>query len=65
MKVLHISGAKGWGGNEQQIIDLIPELNNLKVQNVVLGVRNSLLQRECKMRNITFQLLTQKMIQKT
>lgn len=54
MKVLHISGAKGWGGNEQQIIDLIPELNNLKVQNVVLGVRNSLLQRECERRNITF-----------
>lgn len=54
MKILHVSGAIGWGGNEQQIVDLIPELNNLKVQNVVFGVRNSLLQKACEKRNISF-----------
>ena len=25
MKILHISGAKGWGGNEQQMMYILPE----------------------------------------
>ncbi len=54
MKILHISGAKGWGGNEQQMIDLIPELTNLGVNNFVFGVENSQLQKECGMKNIFF-----------
>ena len=54
MKILHISGAKGWGGNEQQMIDLIPELTKLGVANIVFGVENSQLQKECGMKNIFF-----------
>jgi glycosyltransferase involved in cell wall biosynthesis len=54
MKILHISGAKGWGGNEQQMIDLIPELNSLGVENIVFGVRDSSLQKECVKKNISF-----------
>lgn len=56
MKILHISGAKGWGGNEQQMVDLIPELTNLSVNNIVFGVENSQLQKECERKNISFVL---------
>lgn len=59
MKILHISGAKGWGGNEQQMIDLIPELTKLGVDNIVFGVENSLLQKECESKDISF-LIAQK-----
>ncbi len=54
MKVLHISGATGWGGNEQQLVDLIPELSKLGVENIVFGVSNSLLQKECESKAIPF-----------
>lgn len=54
MKILHISGAKGWGGNEQQMVDLISELNNIGIENIVLGVRESILQKECDIKCINF-----------
>ena len=54
MKILHISGAKGWGGNEQQIIYIVPQLNELNVQNIVYGINNSVLQEECSKVNIPF-----------
>ncbi len=54
MKILHISGAKGWGGNEQQMMNIIPELVNLGIENVVFGVRDSVLQQECAVRGISF-----------
>lgn len=54
MKILHISGAKGWGGNEQQMIFLFPELDKLHVENVVLGIKDSILQKECENLNVTF-----------
>ena len=54
MKVLHISGATSWGGNEQQILDLIPELTELDIENTVFGVGNSLLHKECLSHNINF-----------
>jgi glycosyltransferase involved in cell wall biosynthesis len=54
MKILHVSGAKSWGGNEQQLIDIIPELTKLGVENIVFGVKNSLLEKECASKNITF-----------
>lgn len=54
MKILHISGANGWGGNEQQMIDMIPELTKLGVENIVFGVKDSLLQQECKSKDISF-----------
>lgn len=54
MKILHISGAKGWGGNEQQIIYIVPQLNKLNVENVVFGINNSVLQDECNKINVPF-----------
>jgi hypothetical protein len=54
MKILHISGAKGWGGNEQQMIYCIPELEKLGCENVVFGVKNSILEKECLLKNIAF-----------
>lgn len=47
MKVLHISGSTVWGGNEQQIINLIPEMNKLGIKNVVLLKKDSYLEVEC------------------
>lgn len=35
MKVLHISGARSWGGNEQQLMYLIDELHKLEVEQVL------------------------------
>lgn len=60
MKVLHISGAKGWGGNEQQMIDLIPELSKLGVENIVFGLENSSLHKECSLQNINFIIAKKK-----
>ncbi len=54
MKILHISGANGWGGNEQQIITIIPELNKMGVINIVLGIENSELSKRCSINNIDF-----------
>jgi len=54
MKILHISGAKGWGGNEQQIIYILPKLNDFGVENIVCGLKNSVLELECKKNNILF-----------
>lgn len=54
MKVLHISGAKGWGGNEQQLIDMISELKKSGVENIVFGVDESVLQKECSDIGTTF-----------
>ena len=54
MKILHISGAKGWGGNEQQIIYILPMLNALGIQNIVCGLKNSVLESECQKNGIIF-----------
>jgi len=53
-KVLHISGAKGWGGNEQQLIDLVQEFKSPNIENIVLGVGGSILEKKCKMNDILF-----------
>lgn len=54
MKILHISGAKVWGGNEQQMIYYIPELSKLGIENIVLGIKDSPLHKECLLNNLTF-----------
>lgn len=54
MQVLHVSGARNWGGNEQQLLDLIPELEKIEVSNIIFGVERSPLERECQKRNIPF-----------
>lgn len=54
MKILHISGANSWGGNEQQIITIIPELDKIGLDNIVLGMKNSELLKQCEINNIEF-----------
>lgn len=54
MKILHISGANGWGGNEQQIIYILPKLNELGVENTVVGIKGSILEKECTKNNLSF-----------
>jgi L-malate glycosyltransferase len=64
MKILHVSGARGWGGNEQQIIYIVPKLNQLGVQNYVFGLDNSVLQKECLQAEIAFVGLQKKKLNK-
>lgn len=40
MKILHISGARSWGGNEQQLVYSIQELNKVGVESFIFGVKN-------------------------
>jgi L-malate glycosyltransferase len=54
MRVIHISGARSWGGNEQQLGDIIPSLNDLGVENFVFGVSNTPLHSYCSKNNIAF-----------
>ena len=54
MKVIHINGAGSWGGNEQQLADLIPELGKLQVKNMVMGRPNAPLHHYCIEKNIPF-----------
>ena len=64
MKILHISGARSWGGNEQQLIDLIPEIENLTVSNIVFGVEESPLEKECRKKEISFISCKEKKLNK-
>lgn len=54
MRVIHISGARSWGGNEQQLGDIVPGLNKIGVENLVFGVPNSLLHNYCIENDIEF-----------
>src|SRR5690606_26209842 len=54
MTVLHISGSTVWGGNEQQLVSLIPEQEALGIKNIVLLKKDSFLEKECKNRNISY-----------
>lgn len=48
MKILHISGAKSWGGNEQQLLNTLVELNKQDTVNYIFGMRDSILEQRCK-----------------
>ncbi len=39
MKILHVSGAGSWGGNEQQLFNLVTHLHHF--ENAILGVKNT------------------------
>lgn len=54
MKVIHINGSGSWGGNEQQLADLIPELEKLGVKNMVMGRPSAPLQKYCVEKKIPF-----------
>ena len=47
MKILHLSHAMVWGGNEQQLIDLIVELENLNTYNTIFCFEESAINKYC------------------
>lgn len=64
MKVLHISGATSWGGNEQHLINTIPALEQLNVENLVFGVKDSPLYKKCIENSIRFIFTDEKKLNK-
>jgi glycosyltransferase involved in cell wall biosynthesis len=52
MNVLHISGATGWGGNEQQLVDSIFGLDELNVSSYIFCYENSLLKNYASEHNL-------------
>lgn len=54
MKILHVSSSTVFGGNEIQLLEIIPELENLNVSNIVLLKSGSYLESECLQRKINF-----------
>ncbi len=52
MNVLHISGARGWGGNEQQLLFLVEELKYLGVNQYLFCYQNTPLYENIKTQNI-------------
>ncbi|WP_019039390.1 glycosyltransferase family 4 protein [Psychroflexus tropicus] len=41
IKVIHVSGAKVWGGNEQQLLDLLKNLKHEKIKHYLYTVKSS------------------------
>jgi len=64
MKILHLSGARSWGGNEQQLSDIIPELEKLGIENFVFGVENSPLHNYYKNTSTIFICCKEKKLNK-
>ena len=60
MKILHISGAISWGGNEQQLIYLIVELNKIGIKNCVFCIENSALHEFIKPLGFTYYTVPKK-----
>ena len=52
MKILHISGANSWGGNEQQLFNLVTHLN--QVDNAIFGTKNSPVEKHASKNQIPF-----------
>lgn len=41
MNILHLSGSTGWGGNEQQLVDLVYGLEKIHVSNILFCFEDS------------------------
>ncbi|MBJ7879348.1 glycosyltransferase family 4 protein [Gelidibacter salicanalis] len=54
MKILHVSGASVWGGNEQQLFDLIYGLNKLHIENVIFCFENSAIEERAIQNTIPY-----------
>lgn len=55
MKVLHVTGAKIWGGNEQQLFNLVTNLNKNDLENYVFGVEDSKIKKAFEDYDIHFE----------
>jgi glycosyltransferase involved in cell wall biosynthesis len=57
MKILHLSGAMVWGGNEQQLTDLIVNLNKEGIASMIFCFINSPIEKYAKENGITYYSL--------
>ncbi len=53
MNILHLTGAKSWGGNEQQLIDTCIEFKKLNITNYIYCYKESLIEKEAIKNNIS------------
>ncbi|MDN6280730.1 MAG: glycosyltransferase family 4 protein [Psychroflexus sp.] len=58
MKVLHVTGAKIWGGNEQQLFNLVTNLKKNGLQNYIFGVQGSKIKKAFDQHDISFECAT-------
>lgn len=54
IKILHVSGSKVWGGNEQQLVDLIQSLEDDNFQNFIYTVRQTKLKAHVQKKQVVF-----------
>lgn len=54
MRVLHVSGASVWGGNEQQLFDLMDGLQKLQIENILFCFKDSPVELKAKQNNINY-----------
>jgi glycosyltransferase involved in cell wall biosynthesis len=54
MNILHLSGSTGWGGNEQQLVDLVYGLEKIHVSNTLFCFKDSSLEIYAKENNIKY-----------
>lgn len=57
MKILHLSGAMVWGGNEQQLTDLIVNLNKEGIASMIFCFVNSPIEKYAKENGIAYHSL--------
>ncbi|NNF01891.1 MAG: glycosyltransferase family 4 protein [Bacteroidia bacterium] len=56
--IVHLSAAKGWRGGEQQIAYLLSELEQRSIQQVLVCIKDSILEQFCKDEDITHYSFT-------
>ena len=54
-KILHLSGAISWGGNEQQLVDAIFGLDKLSIENIIYCFKDSPLESYAKKNYLMFE----------
>lgn len=55
MNVLHLSGATTWGGNEQQLVDSVPDLKKKGVNNIIYCFKYSPLENYILENQLSFK----------
>lgn len=54
MNILHLSGSTGWGGNEQQLVDLVYGLEKTHVSNSLFCFEDSAVETYAKENNLNY-----------
>jgi len=58
MKILHITGARSWGGNEQQLLDTCIEFKRLNINHSIYCYKNSQIEKQALKNNIDIIIST-------